>query len=55
MTTEENKDAEKELVFRKMKDIKREPIREKTDEEILAEMHESVRRNIKALRTLAKM
>lgn len=41
--------------YRTMKEIKRAPIQKKTDQEIRAEMKESVRRNAKTLQILAKM
>lgn len=54
MTTNEHQKPY-EPPYRTMKEIKRAPIQEKTDEEIRAEMKESVRRNAKTLQFLARM
>lgn len=54
MTTNEHQKPY-EPPYRTMKEIKRAPIQEKTDEEIRAEMKESVRRNAKTLQILARM
>ena len=55
MSKAKEKDVNEPLTFRRASEVIRSPQREKTDEEIRAEMKASVRRHAAALQALAKL